>query len=634
VRFVNVPPFLRSSRARLGLALLLVAALGVSTFRHTVGLGLIGSDTYLLIAASGVESTDDAVAKLTQPLMGGRNIAVRFYRPASQGLFLVERALYGTNPLGYHLTGVAIHVLCAILLVLLARIWTGSLAAAALAGALLAIHPTSLEAVPFPARVQDMLATMFGLGALLAHESVLRRPSWARWLAASVLAALAFLSKETGLLFSGLLLMSHALRGQGTPAGRVLRAGGALALALVPALALRFSGLTEAGGYGSEFLQRPVEFASRFLRLLLDPAQRFGSSTADWAALVAFAGLWVCVPLRIALLLVAWIAALLGAYLVLGFIHSRPIPLSAWYLYPALPAATISVSAVIVGAFRTGRRWVAAPALAGAVIAASELASSPLLVRYPELETGDRLARSYFETLDHLLRARDPRTEVLRPGPMPVYIARARGFPSDSMFVWPGTVRAWLELFHPDVRAHVVDPRKPEIPPAGAVRIESGMDWLRIDDSGEIVEERDVMQMYRELEAQFYREEGRAPPSPPPALDPRFGPLEEAVRERPDDVEAWLALGLNRRLHGHLARAKVALEQVVALRPDDWEARYELAQVYARRGALRKASEQLDSVLELNPGYLPAEHSREIVRGRLARERARGVSRSVPRSSP
>jgi len=73
--------------------------------------------------------------------------------------------------------------------------------------------------------------------------------------------------------------------------------------------------------------------------------------------------------------------------------------------------------------------------------------------------------------------------------------------------------------------------------------------------------------------------------------------LENAVRLRPDYVEAWSDLGAMRQLLLDDAGALQALETAIALKPADAEAQYRLGLQYRRMGKSHQAAEHLMEAL-------------------------------------
>lgn len=114
-----------------------------------------------------------------------------YYRPLSRASYLLDRALWGQDPRGYHAVNLALHAGCALLLYLLARRLFSSTAPAMVAALLLAVHPIHVEAVAFVTARNNLLALFFSLAAVLLF---LRRQS----ALSGVAVFLALASKEQG----------------------------------------------------------------------------------------------------------------------------------------------------------------------------------------------------------------------------------------------------------------------------------------------------------------------------------------------------------------------------------------------------------------------------------------------------
>jgi tetratricopeptide (TPR) repeat protein len=106
---------------------------------------------------------------------------------------------------------------------------TGAAVAAALAGALFAVHPVHLEAVAWISARNELLLGVFLLGSFLAYLHARRGAGSLAWAACFALFALALLSKETAVLFPGIVLLHEwtarpadapRSRGKALPAAR------------------------------------------------------------------------------------------------------------------------------------------------------------------------------------------------------------------------------------------------------------------------------------------------------------------------------------------------------------------------------------------------------------------------------
>jgi tetratricopeptide (TPR) repeat protein len=127
-----------------------------------------------------------------------------FNRPVHLASLMLDAAIWGREPFGYHLTSVALHAVNVVM------VWgviqqAGSLPHRAgslsyLAAVLFAVHPVVTEAVCEPTFREDLLATAFSLRALLLamrHDAARGSDRW-RAIAVAACCLLAVGSKESG----------------------------------------------------------------------------------------------------------------------------------------------------------------------------------------------------------------------------------------------------------------------------------------------------------------------------------------------------------------------------------------------------------------------------------------------------
>jgi tetratricopeptide (TPR) repeat protein len=124
-----------------------------------------------------------------------------YYRPLVFATFAIEAVASDAAPALFHLTNLTLHAAVACLLFAAASALGASRAAACAAALLFALHPVQSEAVLYVSGRTDVLASAFGLGALLLHA---RARGWrgpavgagARW-GAAICFALALGCKES-----------------------------------------------------------------------------------------------------------------------------------------------------------------------------------------------------------------------------------------------------------------------------------------------------------------------------------------------------------------------------------------------------------------------------------------------------
>jgi hypothetical protein len=151
------------------------------------------SDDFNFVAAAGGQG----LRGIVEPFGG------EFFRPVSALTVVIDRALWGLNPTGYHLTNVVFHGLNAWLVCLLASLLLERgeelRELPVLAGLLFLVLPCHGEAVSWISGRTDVIATTFTLGSLVAYV-LFRRMGCTRALVTSlVLFLLALMAKESAL---------------------------------------------------------------------------------------------------------------------------------------------------------------------------------------------------------------------------------------------------------------------------------------------------------------------------------------------------------------------------------------------------------------------------------------------------
>ncbi len=217
----------------------ILAAAGATWLACWPALGLgFTSDDFLILARLGTD--------------GGLPFAVRvwtwshfdYYRPVAFLSFGLEHSLWGTNPAGYHVTNLLLHLVNVVFVFGLARRLAGPAGATA-AALWFGLHGAHHEAVYWVSARFDLLATAFVLAGLLV---LLRGPRRGRdaWVAAALLAAL--LAKESAAALPIVAAAAVVLL-DGAGMKRVWRLLAWLAGSVLVYVALRSqAGLDTAGG--------------------------------------------------------------------------------------------------------------------------------------------------------------------------------------------------------------------------------------------------------------------------------------------------------------------------------------------------------------------------------------------------
>jgi tetratricopeptide (TPR) repeat protein len=250
--------------------LLALALLVAVAFAPSLRGGFVWDDAPLIVDNSMIKEPSQIGRILTSSFWetGDRHDRFRsFFRPVVSLSYALDYAVWGANPLGFHLTNLLLHLLCCWLVYRIASLENVGGWAALAGAALFALHPVHVESVAWISGRTDLLCGLFMLAAFVAHRRGLR-------LAALPLFALALFSKEMAatlplLVFGERMLAERKLRPAWSAAWPFLAL-----LALY--LALRWLAL--GGGSAALFSLGPAEWLAtalfviaRYLTLLLLP---------------------------------------------------------------------------------------------------------------------------------------------------------------------------------------------------------------------------------------------------------------------------------------------------------------------------------------------------------------------------
>lgn len=447
-------------RAFGGLALVGAALL---LYGWTLGLGLLGFDTYPLIAAARIEGVGELLTPLSEELMEGRFPSGHFYRPLVHVSFALDHALWGLWPAGYHVTDLVLLVAGAALLgVLVTRLFgAGFEAAGWIAAFVFLVHPVQLEVLPVPARRADSLCLVF---LLAANVHALGRGRGVRGgLGAFALGWAALGAKESGIVLAPLVFALCVLR---PPAGEerlraALQRSWPVWAGMATAFLSRFLVLGGIGGHDVSFaagLGGLIDVALPFLARVVypQPVLGAGASASIWIAIVA-AALAVLAALqarsggeRSSALVTGfvWLALWLTASLTISSLSGL---IEEWYALH-LVAAYAGILGVL--AFEAVRTLRVRAALGGvtlalcAALALSHLRASPLMLSYDDWERGSDLTLDFLERFEHELEAH-PDSAFELDGLTP-RLARNEGLGPRSVVLLHGySLSAYADLLSP-----------------------------------------------------------------------------------------------------------------------------------------------------------------------------------------
>jgi len=173
---------------------LLVVCLSVAVYLNTLTNGFVMDDRTLIVGNQSIRSLSNLW-----------HVLLYDYRPLRTISYVLDYAVWGINPFGYHLTNILLHVLNCLCLYGIVRIIFESERIALLASLLFAVHPLHTDVVSYLSGRRDVLFSFFYLLGFCFFLSYRKRGKFASLIAVLSCFLLSMLSKEMAASFPFLL---------------------------------------------------------------------------------------------------------------------------------------------------------------------------------------------------------------------------------------------------------------------------------------------------------------------------------------------------------------------------------------------------------------------------------------------
>jgi hypothetical protein len=202
----------KPSRTRWQYTYLLLLVPVCAAYARTLGFSFVYDDKAWIVGNPALHSWSFLPDYFTQNVWAGVYGASpgNYYRPLFMLWMRVQVALFGSDPHGYHLGVVLLHLLVTLLVYRLALRITVDRAAAVCAALIFGLHPVHIESVAWIAGATDPLVSALLIASFLCWLKDREASARTRvWRAASLgLYVLALLSKETAVIFP-LIVAAH-----------------------------------------------------------------------------------------------------------------------------------------------------------------------------------------------------------------------------------------------------------------------------------------------------------------------------------------------------------------------------------------------------------------------------------------
>jgi len=132
----------------------------VVAYLNTFWNGFVWDDWDFIVGDASIRNLGNVPSYFTNPSLHG------MYPPLATSLYSVTYAVWGLNPVGYHLNALLLHTLCSVAVYLIGKELLGKREYSAVAALLFAVHPAHTERVADMTASFDMLAVTFTLLSL------------------------------------------------------------------------------------------------------------------------------------------------------------------------------------------------------------------------------------------------------------------------------------------------------------------------------------------------------------------------------------------------------------------------------------------------------------------------------------
>lgn len=157
----------------------LLTAVTLAVYWQVLGFDFVNYDDYLYVTQN----------PHVQQGLTTRSIAWAFttthasnWHPLTWLSLMLDRQLFGSGPMGFHITNLVFHLANTLLLLWALTRMTGSLWKSTFVSALFAVHPLHVESVAWVVERKDVLSTFFWFLSILAYLHYTDRPKFRRYL--------------------------------------------------------------------------------------------------------------------------------------------------------------------------------------------------------------------------------------------------------------------------------------------------------------------------------------------------------------------------------------------------------------------------------------------------------------------
>jgi len=179
--------------------LIILSLVIIACYANTLGNPFLWDDEVIIVGNPFIRSWTNLKHIFTTDIFGTDATKGKFYRPLHAASYIIDYKIWKLNPVGYHIHGIALHMINAGLVFYL-LLWLGLKKNTSFLTALVfAVHPANSEAICNMSGRGDLLSLLFMIVALLLFMRALKGKA-ILFLYSVICFVLALLSKESAIV--------------------------------------------------------------------------------------------------------------------------------------------------------------------------------------------------------------------------------------------------------------------------------------------------------------------------------------------------------------------------------------------------------------------------------------------------
>jgi len=191
------------------LTVAVIILIGIAVYLTSLSGEFIWDDIHFISDNTYLRSPSYLPLILTGDVAAGSGEVYNYYRPLTTVTYLFDFSFWRLNPVGYHISGILLHILVGVALYFFLLLLFRDPLVALIAALLYIVHPIQTETVAYISGRPDSLAVLCMMACFIAYVKQQASGSIPLLILAIFLYLLAILSRENSVVLPGLLILYH-----------------------------------------------------------------------------------------------------------------------------------------------------------------------------------------------------------------------------------------------------------------------------------------------------------------------------------------------------------------------------------------------------------------------------------------